>query len=104
MNMRANTFAIRREAQRPRQLLSRGRLFLPPVTASPVAVVAIAFVGTRPDTEVAIRPKAKASVGAIVRWRMCIAITPIRTSMSTLPIAVAGFLNYTYVGLTKAKG
>ena len=72
--------------------------------ASPVAVVAIAFVGNRPDTEVATGLDAKASVGAIERWTICITITPMRTSIALPPIAVADFLNHTYGSLTKGKG
>ena len=72
--------------------------------ASPVAVVAIAFVGTRPDTEVATRLDAKVSVGAIERWTICVPIAPIGTSMATPPIAVGDFLDHTYVSLAKAKG
>jgi hypothetical protein len=44
--------------------------------ALPVAVVAKAFVGTRPDTEVAPRPDTKASIGASPRHTCVGALKP----------------------------
>ena len=73
-------------------------------TASPVAVVAIAFVGARTDTEVATRPGAEARERAIVRWTICVTITPGGTSVAIPPIAVADFPNHPVVSLAKAKG
>lgn len=72
--------------------------------ASPVAVVAIAFVGTRPDTEISTRPDAGALIRAIVRWTICVTMTPRGTSVAIPPIAVADFPNHTDVSLAKAKG